>query len=99
MSFWKDDVDEFFHDFASTVTLYPDLSGETDIQAIFDEAQEVIDMDTGQVINARPRIGCKSTDIVGVIEGNEVKIDAHTYKVRQILDDGTGITMLVLSEN
>lgn len=97
MSFWTDDIDEFFADFAISVTLDPGGTGEVDIDAIFDEPQRIIDLQTGEVVNASPALTCKTSDVSGVTRRSTVEIDSVTYYVNEILNDGTGITQLILS--
>lgn len=97
MSFWTEDIDLFLEDFATDVILDPEGTGEVSIKAILDEAQRVIDIQTGQVIDASPVLTCKSADVSGVTRRSTLEIASVTYYVNEILDDGTGITQLILS--
>jgi hypothetical protein len=105
MSFWDDDIDEFFDDFKETdsdgdsVILYPDETGETPIEAIFDEAQELYDSQAGEFINVKPQITCKTINVSSVQADDNIKVNTTTYKAKNFMDDGTGITIITLSES
>jgi len=100
MSFWDDDIDEFFLDFTVPVTVHSGETGEYIFNAIFDEAQKIYDVDSGQIVSTNPQLTCKSVDIINKIDRNvTVEINSVTYYVREIMDDGTGITVLTISEN
>ena len=106
MSFWIDDIDSFFNDFSVDVTLvaYPLSSGTTGatsnirIKGIFDEAQKVTDIQTGQIVSARPQLTVKSSDVSSILRKSQIIVNSVTYYVLDILDDGTGITILDISE-
>lgn len=105
MSFWEDDIPEFFDDFKETdsdgdsVILWPDETTEIPIEAIFDDKQEVFDSQTGQYINVMPQITCKTSDVSEVNAGDGVKVNTATYKAKTFLNDGTGVTIITLSES
>lgn len=99
MSFWEDDVADMLDDFGITVTLNPGDTDETDIIAIFDEDQEIINPQTGEVISASPGLTCESADVSGVAAGDSVEVNGVTYKIKAKLDDGTGVTVLQLTEH
>src|SRR4030042_1205113 len=107
MSFWLDDLDNFFKDFSVELTLvnYPSSSSgassgatvNTIVKCLFDEAQNVVDIQTGQIVSAKPQASCKSSDVSAILRRSQVIINGVTYLVNDILDDGTGITILQLS--
>lgn len=105
MSFYEDDVTDILTDFAIPVTLvgYPSSSGSSGatanktINAIFDEAQEIIDVETGQVISAKPQLTCKTSDVSAILRHSACVINGVSYYVIDIMDDGTGVTMLKVS--
>jgi hypothetical protein len=111
MSFLEDDLDDLFDDFAVDVVLvnYPESSStgstgsavsstDTTIQGIFDDAQKVMDQLTGQMVTARPQVTVKSSDVTRLLRRAIVRVGLTDYFVNDILDDGTGITVLQLSE-
>jgi hypothetical protein len=99
MSFWEDDVADMLADFGITVKLNPGDTTESAIVAIFDEDQEIINPQTGEVISASPALTCKSADVSGVSVGDSVEVNSVTYKIKAKLEDGTGITLLQLTEH
>lgn len=102
MSFYNSnsDLDNFFQEFATTGTLDPGATNETDIDVIFDDAQEVMNLQTGEVLNARPQATCRTGDVSSIIaRTTKIKINSVTYEINNVIDDGTGISILVLSEN
>ena len=100
MSFWQDDAQtEFFNDFKTQVTFNPGDSGELTIDAIFDEAQEIMNINTGEVISAKPTITAPWKLVSSILQGTAVLVNDVTYSVKEILDDGTGIVVMEISEN
>lgn len=99
MSFWTDDIPGMLEDFGISVTLNPGDTDAATITAIFDESQEIVNVQSGEIISAGPALTCKSTDVSSMVKGNSVTVNSVTYKIKGILDDGTGITILQLTEH
>jgi hypothetical protein len=105
MSFWVDDIDKMMADFGGPVTLVNYQSSgsassgnNSEITAIFDEAQRIIDFQDGQVVSAMPTVTAKTEDVENISRRSIVIINNVSYFVNEPLDDGTGITILILSE-
>ena len=96
------DIDRWFDDFAESVTLEnysttgSGTGGDVEIDAIFDEAQEFVDIN-GDVVLADPSLYCKTSDVSSISQGSTITINSVLYYVRAIRDDGTGITRLTMS--
>ena len=108
MTFWTDDIDEWFEDFAITVTLLNTSTSagtgssganDTDISAIFDETQQEYDLQIGEIINSGPVLHCKSSDVANVSRRDQVRVSGVDYYINEIVNDGAGITVLHISEN
>jgi hypothetical protein len=99
MSFWEDDVADMLTDFGVTVSLNYGSTDEVDITAIFDEKQEIINPQTGEVISASPALTCESADVAAMAVGDTVRVSGVSYYIKAILNDGTGVTILQISEH
>lgn len=86
------DLDILFSDFAVDV-----VWGGSTFKAIFDMPDEVLS--GGLVISTEYLIMCKSSDIVGLLDGEVLTVGGVTYEVRQIrqVDDGK-ISRVLLSK-
>lgn len=82
-------------EFGATATI-----GGTSVSGILDTESAEIDFGDGLVdhVAAMPRFECRSADVSGVAQGDEVTISGTTYTVADIRADGTGMTVLHLSE-
>ena len=99
MAFWKDDAGIFVSDFAENANITKVGFPSFDISVLFDNAEEVYDLQTGQVVSSPPQIRCVSTDVEGVSIRDVVKCSDVTYYIIAIVDDKTGHTIFQLSEN
>jgi hypothetical protein len=93
-------VDEFFDasDFATAATLTVGAVVTT-IYVIFDSAFALTQAGDLGVQNLAPMATCRSSDVVGVSRSSTLAIAGTTYKVREVQDDGTGVTMLILGKD
>lgn len=92
-------IDEFFEiDDITTDVIATILGTPKTIKGIFDKAFKLVDISTG-VESSTPAVTCKTEDIEGIKHNNAVTINSVGYRVSGITDDGTGITILLLSEN
>ena len=57
------------------------------------------DMQANEIINAGPVLLCKSSDVANVSRRDQVRVSDVDYYINEIVDDGTGITALHISEN
>lgn len=89
------DLSQFFDtdDFALSVTFTDPALGT--VRAMADNAVEEIDIG---VLAENPILDCRTSDIVGVVEGSTLTIEGVTFTVLDRKDDGTGITTLELSK-
>ena len=99
--FLTDDLTDFMleEEFAVEVTGLEGTSNEFTFYAIFDDAQVIEDMATGQYIKADPQLVCRSADVSNFDKGDTLIVDSITYIVREKMDDGTGVTILRVSLN
>ena len=68
-----------------------------DFIAIFDNDYEAVDgLGTVPVALLRPRILCRSADVSSVSIGDTLTIENADYKAVVIMDDGTGMTEMML---
>lgn len=81
-------------EFATAVTY-----GGATIYGIFDN--ETVPVDAGgyaQVHQEQPRLTCRTADISGVTESDQVVISGVTYDVKAWVHDGTGVSVLQLEK-
>lgn len=94
-----DDLLDFFEldDFAIEATYTPFGGSPTTILGIFDsprasrQATEMLEIESPQ-----PRFMCRTVDVPNVAEDDELTISGADYIVRANVDDGLGITTLIL---
>lgn len=87
------DLDTFIDgdDFAVDVTF-----NSTTFSGIFDDAFEVV---VDNVETTQPVVKVKDTDITGMVHGNNVTINSIVYNVTALRPDGTGLTLVLLSQD
>lgn len=91
---FDEDLTEFFDtdDFAVTAT----YNGSVTVNGIFDhEYVEVFGGDAGHE-SALPVFTCRTADAPNAAHDDPLVVDGNNYTVRQVQDDGTGITRLIL---
>lgn len=97
--FFDSDTDAFFPDFAEDVVYaVPPAQGVT-IKGIFDNKGQNVTVFEEEIQASGPQVTVKSSDVAGVKNGNTTTIRGKTWYIRDVEDDGTGITVLTLSEN
>lgn len=102
--FYDNDINLFFDDDFAEDVIYaaqPALpqNGIT-IRAIFDNAGQDINLFNGEIETGGPKATLKSSDVSGVMHGDTLTVqDGKNYYVRAVHDDGTGVTILTLSED
>ncbi len=91
-----DDLDIFLDDneFAANVIL-----NSVTIQGIFDnEFLEAVEGEMG-VETTIPQVMVKSSDIASAVHGDTMTINSVVYNIIGIQPDGTGMTLILLSED
>lgn len=92
-----DDRAAFLADFGVTCAYTPSGGAASNITVIFDN--EYIDVDTGGSVAfamQQPKVLCRSADVSGIAEGDQMVISGTTYIVRVVMPDGTGMTEVML---
>jgi hypothetical protein len=82
-------------DFGTTATFTSPALGS--VSGIFDA--ETVEVDVGgdaNILSAQPQFSCATSTITGTTEGSTVTIAGTNYKVKDRLDDGTGMSVLTL---
>lgn len=90
------DLSEFLdsNEFAVNITF-----GSNTIIGIFDDAFEAVEQDENSVENTQPQVIVRDTDITGLVHGDIFTINSIRYNVIGIQPDGTGLTIVVLSQD
>ena len=81
-------------DFAVAATF-----GGGTVNGIFDK--EYLEVDGGGTVAFainQPRFVCRTSDVSSAAEGDAITINATSYVIKVVQDDGTGMTTLVLEE-
>lgn len=69
------------------------------IKGIYDNAFVQDQQDDIGVETLNPQVIVKSSDVSGIAHGNTMTIGGSTYNVIGIQQDGTGLTIILLSRN
>jgi len=108
MSLYDDlttDLAAFFSvsEFAQSVTVSPSTDVERTITAIYDASTDSLPPLIVPVNVSGPHVICKTTDVSDMAQGDTVTVTVSgeevTYYVITRDDDGTGVTILYLSED
>lgn len=73
--------------------------GASTVNGIFDN--DFVEVDAGGGVGfalQQPRFVCRTADVSSAVEGDTITINAVTYTIRIVQDDGTGMTTLVLEK-
>lgn len=84
------DTDEF----AVSITY-----NSTSIAGIFDDEYKGVNPLTGEIEATAPQVIVKTSDVSGIVHGSTLTINSTTYYVINIMQDGTGLTTLLLSKD
>ena len=68
------------------------------VPGIFDAAYLAEDILGAGLQGASPRLTCRTADVAGAAEGAAVVVDGAAYTLRRQEPDGTGMTVLILTE-
>lgn len=86
-------------DFGEAVTYTPTGGVATTITAIFDNAYEQVDAGgTVSFAVQQPRLMCKTSDVATAVEGDTFVVNSVTYLATVIMDDGIGMTEIMLEK-
>lgn len=88
-------LDDFFSEVEFAVSVEDTNGAEFD--AIFDTPAATKDVYSGEIINAAPKITCKTIDVDDYEPGERLVIDDTNYWVRANLPDGTGVSEVHLT--
>ena len=91
---FTEDRTQFFNDFAIQVL----WKGTVAVDAIFDNETIIVESGGVGIEMPKPVLTMPSDKILGVKQGDAFIVDSKRYLVENINDDGTGITILELSE-
>lgn len=87
------------NDFGIDAIYDPASSSHKTVKGVFDNEYEAVNAGgTLDFAITRPRFYCRSADVVGVAEGDDLEIDGVAYKIRVIMPDGTGMTEMMLEK-
>jgi hypothetical protein len=95
------DILDFFEldDFADTATYTPVGGSASSVLGIFDAPQANRNAtDLMDITIPSPQFVCRTADVPAAADGDEIIIRAVTYTVRVVLNDGTGVSTLVLEK-
>ena len=81
-------------DFAVSITY-----NSTSIAGIFDDEYRGVNQLTGEIEATAPQVIVKTSDVVGVAHGAVMVINSATFYVINIMQDGTGLTTILLSKD
>lgn len=95
------DILDFFglDDFADAATYTPVGGGASTIQGIFDNPQASRNAtDLMDVTIPAPQFVCRTADVPNAADGDAIVIRSVAYTVRVSLNDGTGVSTLILEK-
>ena len=84
-------------DFGSAATYTPSGGSASTINGIFDKDYALAAIGDGVGVGSNdPRFICRTSDVSSAANGDAIVVGGVTYTVRNVEDDGTGITTMVL---
>ena len=84
-------------DFGTAATYTPSGGSSSTVNGIFDNDYALADpLGSVGVGSADPRFVCRTSDVATAANGDALVVNSVTYTVRNVEDDGTGVTTLVL---
>lgn len=90
---FNEDFDAYFNEFAVRCSV-----NTSSFDAIFDNEYYAVDDGDAGIMSAQPRLVCKSSDVSALVPYDVVTVSAQSYKIIEIMPDGTGITILRLMQ-
>lgn len=95
------DILNFFEvdDFADTATYTPVGGSSVSVTGIFDEPQASRNAtDLIDITIPSPQFVCRTVDVPTAADGDQLIIRTIAYTVRVVLNDGTGVSTLILEK-
>mgnify|MGYP000538227379 CR=1 FL=1 len=95
---FTEDLTQFFDtdDFAVEAIFTLSPSGTRTVKTIFDTPTQSVDIYDSSIEADAPLLRCKTSDLASVKNNANVEIDSTNYKVKRIVNDGTGISIVYL---
>lgn len=93
-----EDLDQFFEekDFAIPATFTRGTATIAECMVNFDATVDTVQVESAEIATDAPSLLTKTANVVGVRKKDVVALAGKTYKVRFVLDDGTGVTRIDL---
>lgn len=86
-------------DFAETATYTPLGGAAATIQGIFDAPQASRNItEMMDVTIPAPQFVCRTVDVPNAADGDSISIRSVSYYIRVVINDGTGISTLLLEK-
>lgn len=86
----------FVKDFGERVTFRGTTIGFKQVVAIFDNEYAGIQGESIEFAVSQPLLTCVTDEVSGVAFGDTVEVRSKTYKVALVMDNGTGMSEIVL---
>lgn len=84
-------------DFGETMSYTPSGGSASNIKAIFDNAYQAVDAGgTIAFAVSQPKIMCRTSDVSSAQEGDTIVYDGTTYTMTIVMNDGTGMSEIML---
>ena len=84
-------------DFAQSATYTPSGGSGSSINGVFDNGDGLVDLGGRVGVTAGdPQFVCRTSDVSSAVEGDALVTGGVDYTVRDVIDDGTGMTTLML---
>ena len=94
-----DDRTAFLADFGQAATYTPSGGTASTITVIFDN--DYIDVDLASTVafaTQQPKVVTKTISVPNAAEGDVLQIDGVNYVIRVVMNDGTGMTEMMLEK-
>ncbi|MEK6531262.1 MAG: hypothetical protein AABZ23_02070 [Deltaproteobacteria bacterium] len=79
--------------------VYSGAFGPYELNILFEEAFEAVNLHTGEVECMGPKAEAKTEEVADAKHGDTLTVDGVVYKITGIRPDGLGITTLLLSKD
>ena len=84
-------------DFGTAATYTPSGGSAATVNGIFDKDYALAAIGDGVGVGSNdPRFICRTSDVSSAANGDAIVVNSVTYTVRNVEDDGTGLTTLEL---
>lgn len=94
---WEDLDDFLDEDDFATVATFVTVGDPLEVIGIFDEAFLLAETGELDLETTQPRFTCKASDVSDVVRGQDVQILDEEYSVLTVEPDGTGMAIVVLT--